>query len=59
MNAAPAAFRGCYSFCGLPVVVRDKRMELLGDGLLGAKFFFAFRAVFDFRNGRLWLRPTA
>lgn len=43
----------------MPVVVRDKRMELLGDGLLDAKFFFAFRAVFDFRNGRLWLRPTA
>lgn len=53
MNAAPAAFRGCYSFCRLPVVVRDKRMELPGDGLLGVKFFFAFRAVFDFHNGRL------
>lgn len=47
---------GRYPFCGLPVVVLDKPMKLPGDGFLGVKFFSAFRVVFDFRHGRLWLR---
>ena len=53
---AVATFMGCYSFGGLPVVVLDKPMKLPGDGFLGVKFFSAFRVVFDFRHGRLWLR---
>ena len=55
---AVATFMGCYSFGGLPVVVLDKPMELPGDGFLGVKFFSAFRVVFDFRHGRLWLRQA-
>jgi hypothetical protein len=53
---AVATFMGRYPFCGLPVVVLDKPMKLPGDGFLGVKFFSAFRVVFDFRHGRLWLR---
>ena len=53
---AVATFMGCYSFGGLPVVVLGKPMKLPGDGFLGVKFFSAFRVVFDFRHGRLWLR---
>ena len=55
---AVATFMGRYSFGGLPVVVLDKPMELPGDGFLGVKFFSAFRVVFDFRHGRLWLRQA-
>lgn len=55
---AVATFMGRYPFCGLPVVVLDKPMELPGDGFLGVKFFSAFHVVFDFRHGRLWLKQA-
>lgn len=55
---AVVTFMGRYPFCGLPVVVLDKPMELPGDGFLGVKFFSAFRVVFDFRRGRLWLKQS-
>ena len=53
---AVATFMGRYPFCGVPVVLLDKPMKLPGDVFLGVKFFSAFRVVFDFRHGRLWLR---